>query len=54
LGDLFIDGKAVSRKWFWEFLLNLYGSGWAPEITKIKFSRRIPLYGVRVTGESFF
>jgi len=57
LGDVVIGGKAVrirlSRKWLWGFLLNLYGSGWAPESTKIKFSRRIPLYGVRVTMNLF-
>jgi len=58
LGDLVTDGKLVltrlSRKWFWGFLLNLYGSGWARESTNIKFSRKIPLYEVRVTDESFF
>jgi len=41
LGDLVIGRKAVltslSRKLLWGFVLNLYGSGRAPESTKIKF-----------------
>jgi len=58
LGDLVTDGKVVlsrlSGKWFWGFQLKLYVSGWAPESTKVKFSGRIPLSGVRGTDESFF